>query len=161
MKKADRATCHLVKLFSRTWFWISVAIALLDHSIWLVFDIALNVSKFHRFSKNMNQKLWGFLPCSVAQYPIFGSYFGRKDDFINSFWNLLTFNLPKVKYAWPSTAEFDRICAEIIFREVISSNFTLEVFPKENLFGNDFSKCKKVGIWKKSRHEIGLTWYYS
>ena len=51
----------------------------------------------HCFSQNMNQKLYGFLPCSVAQYrtgilTIFGSYFGRKDDFINSFWNLLTFN---------------------------------------------------------------------
>ena len=25
-------------------------------------------------------------------YTVFGSYFGRNDDFINSFWNLLTFN---------------------------------------------------------------------
>ena len=40
--------------------------------------------------------LLGFLPFSVAQYreeilTIFGSYFGRNDDFIYSFWNLLTF----------------------------------------------------------------------
>ena len=38
----------------------------------------------------MKEKLLGFLPYSVAQYraeilTIFGSYFGRNDDFINSF----------------------------------------------------------------------------
>ena len=48
------------------------------------------------FLHDINQKLQGFLPCSVAQYraeivAIFGSYFGRNDNFINSFWNLLTF----------------------------------------------------------------------
>ena len=51
----------------------------------------------HRFSQNMNQKLQRFLPCSVAQYraeilTIFGSYFGRNDDFINSFCNFPTFS---------------------------------------------------------------------
>ena len=50
---------------------------------------------------------------------------------------------------------FDRICAEIILREVISSKFTLEGFPKDFFLdrnqtsirklslGIDFSKCKK------------------
>ena len=50
----------------------------------------------HCFSQNMDQKMQGFLPCCVAQYraeiiTIFSSYFGRNDNFINSFWNLLTF----------------------------------------------------------------------
>ena len=57
----------------------------------------------HRFSQNMNQKLYGFLPCSVAQYraeilTIFGTYFGRNDDFIDSFLNLLTFK--KARKIW-------------------------------------------------------------
>ena len=38
-----------------------------------------------------------FLPCTVPHYmaeilTIFGSYFGRNNDFINSFWNLLAFS---------------------------------------------------------------------
>ena len=38
------------------------------------------------------------LPCTVPHYraeifTIFGSYFGRNNDFINSFWNLLTFTV--------------------------------------------------------------------
>ena len=50
----------------------------------------------HRFSQNINQILQGFLPCTVPHYraeilTILGSYFGRNNDFINSFWNLLTF----------------------------------------------------------------------
>ena len=40
----------------------------------------------HRFSQNTNEKLSGFLPC-VVRAEIFRSYFGRNDDFINSFWN--------------------------------------------------------------------------
>ena len=54
----------------------------------------------HCFSHNINQKLQGFLPCSAAQhraeiFTIFGSYFGRNDDFIHSFWNLLIFGMSK------------------------------------------------------------------
>ena len=50
------------------------------------------------FSQNMNEKWLGFLPCIVLHYccraeilTIFCSYFGRIDDLINSFRNLLTF----------------------------------------------------------------------
>ena len=50
----------------------------------------------HCFSQNMNQIFQGYLPCDVPNYRAeiftsFGSHFGRKHDFINSFWNLLTF----------------------------------------------------------------------
>ena len=56
----------------------------------------------HCFSKkNMNAKLSWFLPCSVRAeiLTIFCSYFGRNDDFINSFWSLLTFR----GCLWPSS----------------------------------------------------------
>ena len=48
----------------------------------------------HHFSQNTNKKLSGFLPCVVRAeiLTIFCSYFGRNDDFINSFWNWLTFS---------------------------------------------------------------------
>ena len=51
----------------------------------------------HCFSQNMNEKLSGFLPCIVRAeiLAIFCSYFGRNDDFINSFWNCLTFKAPQ------------------------------------------------------------------
>ena len=41
------------------------------------------------FFENTNEKLSGLLPCVVRAeiLTIFRSYFGRKDDFINSFWN--------------------------------------------------------------------------
>ena len=47
----------------------------------------------HRFSQNTNKKLSGFLSFVVRAeiLTIFCSYFGRKDDFINTFWILLTF----------------------------------------------------------------------
>ena len=43
-----------------------------------------------------------FLPCTLPHYraeifTIFGSYFGRNDDFIKSFWNLLTFSFQTKK----------------------------------------------------------------
>ena len=47
----------------------------------------------HRFSQNTNKKLSKFLP-SLHRAEIltfFCSYFGRNDDFLNSFWNCLTF----------------------------------------------------------------------
>ena len=50
------------------------------------------------FSQNTNKKLSGFLPyCSEAHSRaeiliIFRSYFGRNNDFINSFWNCLIFS---------------------------------------------------------------------
>ena len=48
----------------------------------------------HRFSQNTNKKLSGFLPCVVRAeiLTVFCSYFVRNDDFINSFWNQLTFS---------------------------------------------------------------------
>ena len=52
----------------------------------------------HRFSKNMNQNCKGFCPVvwhsTGHKYllTIYCSYFGRIDGFINSRWNLLTFN---------------------------------------------------------------------
>ena len=53
------------------------------------FCLEVKVSKFQN-------ELQGFLLCSVAHYwaeilTIFRSYFGRNDDFKNSFWNLMTF----------------------------------------------------------------------
>ena len=49
----------------------------------------------HRFSQNTNKKLSEFLPCVVRAeiLSFFCSYFGRNDDFINSFWNCLTFTM--------------------------------------------------------------------
>ena len=46
----------------------------------------------HRFSKNTNKKLSRFLPSLYRAeiLTIFCLYFGRNDDFINSFWNCLT-----------------------------------------------------------------------
>ena len=48
----------------------------------------------HHFSQNTNEKLSGFLPCIVRAevFTIFCSYFRRNDDFINWFWNWLTFS---------------------------------------------------------------------
>ena len=48
----------------------------------------------HRLSQNTNEKLSRFLPSlhRAEILTIFRSYFGRNDDFINSFWNLLTFS---------------------------------------------------------------------
>ena len=55
----------------------------------------------HHFSKMMNKKLSRFLPPlhRAEILTIFCLYFGRNDDFINSFWNCLIFNtpLPKVR----------------------------------------------------------------
>ena len=50
----------------------------------------------HRFTQNPNKKLSGFLPCVVRAeiFTIFCSDFGRNDDYINSFWNWLTFTSP-------------------------------------------------------------------
>ena len=42
------------------------------------------------FTKEMKEPRKVFRGCT-ARSTIFGSYFGRNDDFINSFWNLLTF----------------------------------------------------------------------
>ena len=53
----------------------------------------------------MNQKLQGFLLFNVVWHStgekieiltLFGSYFGRNYDFIDSFWNLLTFTIYEV-----------------------------------------------------------------
>ena len=62
----------------------------------------------HCFSKNVNQKL-EFCPVvwhSTGQKSVqfLGSCFGRNDDFINSFWNLLTFKWSRIKrskHLWP------------------------------------------------------------
>ena len=68
----------------------------------------------HRFSQNTNKKLSGFLPSlhRAEILTIFRSYFGRNDDFINSFWSLLTF-----------THIFERLC---IFLDLLEKN--LEIF---------------------------------
>ena len=49
----------------------------------------------HRFSQNMNKKLSELLPSlhRAEILTIFRLYFGRNDDFINSFWNCLTFSI--------------------------------------------------------------------
>ena len=46
------------------------------------------------FLPKYEQKLSRFLPWVLKAeiLTIFGSYFGRNDDFLNSFWNSLTFN---------------------------------------------------------------------
>ena len=48
-----------------------------------------------RFSQNTNKKLSRFLPSlhRAEILTIFRLYFGRNDDFINSFWNCLTFSI--------------------------------------------------------------------
>ena len=63
-----------------------------------------SVSKFQNefmktsFLPKYEPKFVRILPCSVTQYraeilTIFCSYFGRNDDFKNSFWNLVTFSV--------------------------------------------------------------------
>ena len=63
--------------------------------------LSLKVSKFHNefmkssFLPKYEPKILR-MPCIVAQYrteilTTLGSYFGRNNDFLNSFWNLLTF----------------------------------------------------------------------
>ena len=54
--------------------------------------IRIKVSKFQNRSKKASflpkyepKIVRGFLPFSVAQYMVHGSYFVRNDDFINSF----------------------------------------------------------------------------
>ena len=48
----------------------------------------------HRFSQNTNKVLSRFLPSlhRTEILTIFRSYFGRNNDFINSFWNCMTVN---------------------------------------------------------------------
>ena len=49
-----------------------------------------------RFSQNMNENLYALCCGTVHRaeiLTIFCSYFGRNDDCINSFWNLLTFSM--------------------------------------------------------------------
>ena len=49
----------------------------------------------HRFSQNTNKKLSRFLPSlnRAEILTIFRSYYGRNDDFLNWFWNCLTFSI--------------------------------------------------------------------
>ena len=54
------------------------------------------------------------MPCSLAQYrtdilTTLGSYFGRNDDFMNSFWNLLTFSIS----TYDSQRNLDKIHVEL------------------------------------------------
>ena len=68
-----------------------------------IFYASLKVRQFQNefmkssFLPKYKQKLSGFLPFVVKAeiWTIFGSYFGRNDDFINSFWNCLTFRMNK------------------------------------------------------------------
>ena len=54
---------------------------------------------------------------------IFGSYFGRNDDFINSFWNLLTFRGCQIDMQGPPFAQ-----KLVIFGSYIENmNFKLNV----------------------------------
>ena len=49
----------------------------------------------HRVSQNTNKKLSTFLPSlhRAEILTIFCSYFGKNDDFMNPFWNYLTFSI--------------------------------------------------------------------
>ena len=64
----------------------------------------LKVSKFqNEFMKSsVSPKIWT-KSCTVPHYreeilTIFGSYFGRNDDFISSVWNLLTFSRHQTQF---------------------------------------------------------------
>ena len=70
--------------------------------------IVLKFSKFQNefmmssFLPKYEPNIVRILPCTMPHYraeilKIFGSYFGSNYDFINSFWNLLTF---KMKFCW-------------------------------------------------------------
>ena len=71
----------------------------------------------HRCSQNTNRKLSRFLPSlhRAEILVIFCSYFGRSDDFINSFWNCLTFRRPRICINWnppfqPSPHKISKNC---------------------------------------------------
>ena len=98
----------------------------------------------HCFSQNMNRKLQGFLPCTVPHYSaeiltLFGSYFGRNDDFIDSFWNLLTFTGREVRQKWFSRKDkkkkmFGRRHLEfdyMILVKVVSPPSTMAMFFRQ------------------------------
>ena len=78
------------------WFW-PPGFKFLSKQIWgREYSKILRLLKVSKFQNEFMKSSF----CSVAQYraeilTIFGSYFGRNDDFINLFWNLLTFKRKK------------------------------------------------------------------
>ena len=108
----------------------------------------------HCFSQNTNKKLSRFLPSlhRTEILTIFCSYFERNDDFINSFWNWLTFscyvaNVMKStshcghKVKWqakvyiPSTINTGCIVYTLTFTIVYNNLYIFSVFwPKNYTF---------------------------
>ena len=89
----------------------------------------------HQFYQNMNKKLSGFQPYSSseahyrAEIPtIFCSYFGRNDDSINLFWNLLTFSLLFFSFSFQ-----DKILLLQLWGHWNSLQYLLEEKPLWNL----------------------------
>ena len=70
-------------------------------------------------------KVLSSLP-SAEILTIFCSYFGRNDDFINSFWNCLTFRWCQI--CWEI---FFKFCAA--FRECMNFKITLILFYKQHM----------------------------
>ena len=119
-----RATAYLSKSWQRffktnvdksyytnfTWFWISMPIVgpLNIINIWYcfrhqyisewIYEVVVSPKIWTKNCKDLRPLVWHSTGQKSLQYLV--------HDFINPFWNLLTFNLSKVKYAWPSTAEF-------------------------------------------------------
>ena len=119
------------------------ATAIFVSELWfLITQSQLKVSKFqNKFMKSSflpkyEQKLSGFLPCVVRAeiLTIFHSYFGRNDDFRNSFRNLLTFSKCKtIRSILPNYDIFESINAvsvcnivTMIFMilDILSNNIT-------------------------------------
>ena len=85
----------------------------------------------------MNKKLSGFLPSlhRAVILRIFCSYFGRNDDFINSFRNCLTFNkfilssrLIGPPKDWASSQVFIQANEESIYGKLLKNNMDVNSF---------------------------------
>ena len=123
------------------------------------------------FSQNTNVKLSGFLPLQhrAEIMTIFRLYFGRNDDFINSFWKWLTFTrtwtLPQIKiktYFWQMNAVWKQyFCYEIAMKlsQNIFRTAKLILFNDPIFIAQKWLINKKVTMYPS--HDFQSQWVYS
>ena len=89
----------------------------------------------HPFSQNMNKKL-SRLPPSLHTTEIltnFSLYFGRTDDFINSFWNCLTFRIRQILILMHLGGMY--CCLESHFLQTVTENHLCRSLRLSNIRG--------------------------
>ena len=102
----------------------------------------------HRFSQNTNEKLSEFLLCVVRAeiLTIFCLYSERNDDFINSFWNKLTFRRIFFKFQnYFYNSNLPRYTSLSTFQTVTSHGVTIEKW-EEIFFGRFIFVFAKIDL---------------